>query len=232
MLLSNPIHYRNFVIRKFEMKEKLKERYQFVFEEALLDEMVRIGIPKHFKKGISLMEIGDRLEYMPLVIEGAIRIMGEDEKSNEILLYYLETGDSCAMTMSCCMGNRKSSIRALAEQDTSLIMIPIRMMEEWIIKYRTWRAFVFESYDTRMSELLEAIDALAFHNMEERLYKYLRDKAMVLRSHQIEITHYQIANDLNTSRVVVSRLMKKLNLDGKITYNRNQVEIREFAPKK
>ncbi len=213
------------------MQEKLLERYEYVFEKELLDEISTVGQFRKINKDVPMIDIGDKLTHIPLILEGAVRIMGEDDKENEILLYYLEIGDSCSMTMTCCMEGKKSNIRALTEKDTELIMIPIIKMEEWIIKYRTWRAFVFQSYDSRMKEMLSAIDALAFHNLEERLYKYLRDKAMVTHSPELEITHYQIANDLNTSRVVVSRLIRKLVLDHKIEANRNQVKILEFLPK-
>ncbi|MFK7937534.1 MAG: Crp/Fnr family transcriptional regulator, partial [Saprospiraceae bacterium] len=172
-----------------------------------------------------------KLTHMPLILEGAIKIVNEDEDSNEFLLYYLETGDSCAMTMTCCLGNKKSEIRAVTEKPTLLYMIPIQKMEEWLIKYKTWRAFVFESYDLRMSEMLEAINVVVFHNMEGRLYKYLKDRAMVFGSPYLDITHYKIANDLNTSRVVISRLVKKLALDNKIITNRNQITVIEFLPK-
>jgi CRP/FNR family transcriptional regulator len=213
------------------MNHKLKERYQYVFEEALLKEIDDIGRYKTIEKDFPMMDIGNDITHMPLILEGAIRIMGEDDKENEILLYYLEIGDSCAMTMTCCMGGKKSDIRAITERKTELILIPVYKMEEWIIKYKTWRVFVFESYDIRLKEMLGAIDALAFHNMEERLYKYLREKAMVLGTSELEITHYQVANDMNTSRVVISRLMKKLALDNKIESNRNHITIKEFLPK-
>ena len=213
------------------MNHKLKERYQYVFEEELLKEIDAVGQYRTIEKDFPMMDIGNDITHMPLILEGAIRIMGEDDKENEILLYYLEIGDSCAMTMTCCIGGKKSNIRAITERKTELILIPVAKMEEWIVKYKTWRVFVFESYDIRLKEMLGAIDALAFHNMEERLYKFLREKAMVLSSPELEITHYQIANDMNTSRVVISRLMKKLALDDKITSNRNHIVIKEFLPK-
>lgn len=128
-------------------------------------------------------------------------------------------------------GWQKSNIKAITERKTELLLIPVYKMEEWIVKYKSWRAFVFESYDIRLKEMLGAIDALAFHNMEGRLYKHLREKAMVLGTPELEVTHYQIANDLNTSRVVISRLIKKLVLENKIIANRNRIAIKEFLPK-
>lgn len=212
------------------MKKLLKDRYKYVFENDLIEEVIRDGQFRKVAKDTVMIDIGDKLTHMPLILDGAIKIVNEDEESNEYLLYYLETGDSCAMTMTCCIGGKKSNIRAVTEKDTILYMIPVQKMEEWLMKYKSWRAFVFESYDTRLSEMLEAINTVVFHNMEERLYKYLKDRAMVLHSPELEITHYQIANDLNTSRVVISRLVKKLLLDNKIATNRNQITVLKFLP--
>lgn len=211
--------------------ELLKERYAYIFEEALQKEIVDVAQLKKVPKGMPMIDIGDEITHMPLILEGAIRIMQEDKDEHEYLLYYLEMGDSCAMTMNCCMRGKSSNIRAVAESPTILLMIPIHKMEEWLVKYRSWRVYVFESYDSRMSEMLEAIDALAFHNMEERLYKYLKNKAMVTHNPELEITHYQIANDLNTSRVVISRLVKKLIIDQKIETHRNHITVLELLPK-
>ncbi|GJM32699.1 MAG: Crp/Fnr family transcriptional regulator [Saprospiraceae bacterium] len=214
------------------MEILLKERYEYVFEKELLEEIIKEGQFRKVRKDVIMIEIGDKLTHMPLILEGAIKIVNEDDTDNEYLLYYLEMGDSCAMTMTCCIGGKKSNIRAVTEKETLMYMIPIHKMEDWLIKYKSWRAFVFDSYDVRMSEMLEAINVLAFQNMEERLYKYLKDRAMVLQSPFLEITHYQIANDLNTSRVVISRLVKKLMIDQKIETNRNKITVLEFLPQK
>lgn len=213
-------------------EQLLKERYQYVYEEDLITEIARVGRFRKVAKDTIMIDIGDRITYMPLILQGAIKIVNEDSESNEYLLYYLEIGDSCAMTMTCCMGNKISNIRAVTEQETLLYMLPVQHMEQWLIKYKSWRAFVFASYDARLSEMLEAINTVVFNNMEERLYKYLKDRAMVLSSPELDITHYQIANDLNTSRVVISRLIKKLVLDGKLQTNRNRIAVLEFLPEK
>jgi CRP/FNR family transcriptional regulator len=214
------------------MEKILRERYKYVFEEKLIDEIIREGQFRKVEKDICLIDKGDKITHMPLVLEGAIKVVDEDKDGHEYLLYYLEAGDSCAMTMTCCMGGKRSEIRAITESPTLIYMIPIQRMEDWLVKFKSWRIFVFDSYDSRMKEMLETIDSLAFFNMEQRLYKYLKDRAMVLQDPLLEITHYKIANDLNTSRVVISRLMKKLILDKKIITNRNQVKVLEFLPNK
>ncbi len=207
------------------MKEKLIAKYQYIFEENLIKEMALVGQIRKVKKGNTMIDIGNNITHIPLILDGAISVINEDKDQNEYLLYYLEIGDSCAMTMSCCLGGKKSEIRALVEKDAEVVMFPVSKMEDWLIKYRSWRIFVFQNYEAVMSEMLEAIDTLAFHNMEERLYKYIRDKVLVLETSTLEITHHQIAKDLSTSRVVISRLIKKLALDHKIKSTRNSITL-------
>ena len=129
------------------------------------------------------------------------------------------------MTLSCCVGNTKSEIRAVAETDTKLIMLPVEKMAEWMHKYKSWQAFILQSYHSRMMEMLEAIDTIAFLKMDERLLKYLRDKAMVSHDDVLQVTHQEIAQDLHTSRVVVSRLLKTLENSGKIKLFRNRIKV-------
>ncbi|WP_372946371.1 Crp/Fnr family transcriptional regulator, partial [Muriicola sp.] len=144
---------------------------------------------------------------------------------DDLLLYFIEKGDTCAMTLSCCVKQGRSNIRAVAESDVELLMIPVSKMEDWMGKYRSWRAFILDSYHNRMQELLETVDTLAFMNMDERLLKYLRDKAMVNHDDVIHATHQEIAADLHTSRVVVSRLLKKMEREGKIDLQRSQIKV-------
>ncbi|MEZ4853330.1 Crp/Fnr family transcriptional regulator [Flavobacterium sp.] len=210
------------------MKEELLQAYGFIFENELINEIASIASFKKFKADDYLIEIGDNIKSMPLLIEGAIKILREDEKGDEILLYFLERGDTCAMTLTCCLGKSKSKIRAIAETNGTLVMIPIEKMEEWLTKYKSWRNFVFDSYNVRLNEMLEAIDTLAFMNLDERLFKYLTDKAKVLGTTEILNTHQQIAYDMNTSRVVISRILKSLELQNKIKLNRNKIEILDF----
>ena len=210
------------------MRDILEQAYSYIFEEALLDEIAKVAVYKEFKADDYLIEIGDYIKTMPLLLSGAIKILREDENGDELLLYFLERGDTCAMTLTCCMGQSKSRIRAVAETDGAMLMIPIEKMEEWLTKYKTWRNFVFDSYNVRLNEMLEAIDTLAFMNLDERLYKYLTDKAKVIGDTEIKNTHQEIAYEMHTSRVVISRLLKALELQGKIKLNRNKIEILQF----
>jgi CRP/FNR family transcriptional regulator, anaerobic regulatory protein len=207
------------------MLENLKENTLFNFEDDLLKEIDKTGTLKNFKEGDKLIEIGDFVTAMPLLLNGAIKILREDKDGDELLLYFLESGDTCAMTLSCCLGQTRSEIRAVAERDATVIMIPIGKMEEWTSKYKSWRNFVFESYHSRLTEMLDTIDTIAFLNMDQRLMKYLRDKAMINQNEMLQVTHQQIAYELHTSRVVISRLLKKLEIEGKIELQRNSIKV-------
>ena len=210
------------------MIQEHKEAYGFIFEEELLTEIVQTGVLKSAKEGDIIMDIDDYITAMPLLLEGAIKILREDKEGNELLLYFLERGDTCALTLSCCLGQTKSEVRAVAERDTNYIMIPVSKIEDWTAKYKSWRDFVFESYHSRLTEMLETIDTLAFMNMDERLLRYLQDKAKINQSEKLQVTHQQVAYDLNTSRVVISRLLKKLEMEGKIDLQRNHIVVHDL----
>ena len=207
------------------MIQDLTAAYGKTFENELINEIVQVGTFKEVPEGFKLMEIGDFVRGMPLLISGVIKILREDEDGDELLLYYLEKGDTCSMTMACCMGDNKSEIRAIAETDAKLIMVPIQKMEEWTTKYKSWRNFVFNSYHERLNELLNTLDNIAFQKMDERLIGYLKEKARVTKDDIIHSTHQEIAYDLHSSRVVISRLLKKLEEMGKIKLHRNYLKI-------
>ena len=210
------------------LEKELRDAYNFIFEEELIQEMVKFGALKELKAGETIINIGEYVKSMPLLLEGAIKILREDKDGDELLLYFLERGDTCAMTLSCCLGQTRSEIRAIAEKDTRLVMIPIEKMEEWTSQFKSWRNFVFESYHSRLSEMLDTIDTIAFLHMDERLMRYLQDKAKINKNEQIQVTHQEIAYDLHTSRVVVSRLLKKLELEGKIGLQRNSIMVHDL----
>lgn len=207
------------------MKELLKQTYGLLFEKLLIEEIAEVSLLRDFKEGEVMIDFGDSIRKMPLLIKGAIKISREDFDEGELLLYFIEKGDTCAMTMACCLGETKSEIKAVAETNVTVVMMPISKMEEWLGKYKSWRNFVFSSYNNRLKEMLSAIDNLAFMNMDERLLNYLYDKAKINNSNHILNTHQEIAYDLHTSRVVISRLLKALENKGKINLNRAFIEL-------
>lgn len=207
------------------MEELIRKTYSGIFENDLIEEIISVAKILEFKEGDVLIDIGQYIKTMPLLISGAIKIMREDFDNGELLLYFIEKGDTCSMTLNCCMGNKKSQIRAVAENNGMVAMIPVGKMEEWMGKYKSWQAFVFESYNNRFNEMLSAIDNIAFMHMDERLYHYLLDKRKINNSSIISKTHQEIAYELNSSRVVISRLLKALENEGKIKLTRNNIQL-------
>lgn len=207
------------------MIQELTESYGDIFEKELLNEILQVGTFKEVPEGFKLIEIGEYIKGMPLLISGAIKILREDNDGDELLLYYLEKGETCSMTLACCIGDTKSEIRAITETDTKLIMVPIQKMEEWTAKYKSWRNFVFNSYHERLNELLQTLDSIAFDKMDARLVGYLKEKARINKENIIHNTHQEIAYELHSSRVVISRLLKKLEQLGKIELHRNYIKI-------
>ena len=146
------------------------------FEPHLLSEIDRFGIVKQVKKGDILIDIGEQIQFIPLIIEGAVKVLREDASGDEILLYFVDFGNTCAMTLNCCMENTPSEIRAVCEADTSLIMIPATYMDSWLAKYKSWRIFIFDNFQGRLNELLKAVDSLTFLKLDERLERYIKKK--------------------------------------------------------
>ena len=210
------------------MIEELKNNYGHLFEDALLKEIDEVGTYREVSEGYKMLEIGSYVKNMPLLISGVVKILREDTDGDELLLYFLEKGDTCAMTLICTLGQTKSEIRAIAETDAKIIMIPIQKMEEWAGKYKSWRRFVFQSYHNRLNEMLDTIDNIAFLKMDERLLKYLKEKSRISNDNIIKSTHQEIAYELHTSRVVISRLLKKLENLGKIKLHRNYIVIKNI----
>jgi CRP/FNR family transcriptional regulator len=203
----------------------LQTKFNTIFDEALLNEIDTVGKITSYKKGDIIIDINQPLTHIPILLSGNIKILREDDDGNELLIYFLESGETCTMSLTCCMGTSKSKIRAVAEQDSTLIMIPVQNMQKWFHDNESWRTFIIQSYQTRFDEMLQAIDSLAFLKMDERLYNYLINKTKLTNSNTLNIKHLDISEDLNTSRVVVSRLLKQLENQNKIKLSRNKIEI-------
>jgi len=211
----------------FDIKcyDHLYERFQNIFDDELINEICYNGQLRNFEEDQLVVDIDEKIETLPLIVSGSLKITTEDDEGKELLLYYLELGDTCAVTLNCASKSTKSKIRAITEAKTEILFLPMSKVDDWMGKYKSWRNFILDTYNYRMNEMLEAIDNLAFHNMEERVFKYLRDKAMVTGNSEISATHLQIANDLHSSRVVISRILSKLEQDGLIEHSRNRVKI-------
>lgn len=203
----------------------LKNLFGKIFEEALLEEITRVGTLREVPADFELMDIGEPIKGVPLMLSGAIKISREDINGDELLLYYLEEGDSCTMTMAWEMGQQKSQIRAVTELPSQLIMVPLSAVEDWSSRFPSWRKFIFQSYHKRMEELLATVDGIAFDQLEKRLWAYLVEKKRVTKMNTLSITHQTIAQEMHSSRVVISRLLKRLEVDQKIRLHRNAIEL-------
>jgi len=207
------------------IKKKLSPYFSKVFEEELLHEIIEIGTYKTIAKAETLINIGDEMTHIPLLINGVIKIIREDKNKDEILLYYLEKGDTCAISFVNCINQSKSIFRGVAEKNTECILVPVNKVESWLINYKTWREFIIDSYHFRLIEMIEAIKNLTFMNLDDRIHNYLKQQVKIEKKDTIVITHQQIADDLNSSRVVISRILKKLENMGEIKLGRNKIHV-------
>ncbi|HQY10762.1 MAG: Crp/Fnr family transcriptional regulator [Ferruginibacter sp.] len=205
------------------MQDKLS--FSAIFEPELVKEMYQFGEIKQFSEGDLIMDYGKYIRMMPIILKGTIKVFRMDETGKEILLYYLSSNESCSMAYSCCMEAKKSEVKAIAEDDVELIAIPHIKLEEWLCKYPSWKSYIMRSFNERFLELLRSIESIAFHKLDERLIAYLKEKQRLTGSSVVKASHYQIADDLATSRVVVSRLLKQLENDKKIILYRNEIKL-------
>lgn len=209
-------------------KETAKDLFK-QFEPELQKKIQQVGHIRKFKEDEYLMYTGQPIRSAVLVVDGIIKVFREDDEGNEIFMYNLHPGEACAISMTCAARNINSQIMAKALVDTTVIAIPIELMDEWALKYKSWYQFVLGTYRNRFEELLEMLDQIAFKNLDERLLWYLRQHQQSLQSNVIKISFTQMALELNSSREVVSRLMKKLADKGQIKLGKNQVEIIHLA---
>lgn len=201
------------------------ETFKEIFEPGLLDEMDTKATSVFAKEGEVILDIGQTIKVVPLTLKGSLKISRLDESGKELLLYYVNARQSCVMTFTCCMQRYPSEIQVTAETDVDFIAIPISTMDQWLMKFPTWKSFVMRTIRDRFNELLQAIDQLAFQRLDERLVHYLKKKSVVTGSTLINLSHEEIANELASSREVISRILKKLENDKKVLLYRGQIKL-------
>lgn len=201
------------------------DRFKLTFEPALIEELEEKSQFTSIREGQLIVDIGQTIRTVPIILSGSVKILRRDETGREILLYYLNPNESCALTFTCCMEQFPSEIRAVAEEDVDFLAIPISLMDQWMVKYPTWKSFVMKTIRNRFNELLKTIDQIAFQKLDERLVNYLKEKSRTIGSSLLNLSHEQIANDLASSREVISRLLKKLENDKKLLLYRNQIRL-------
>lgn len=201
------------------------DQFQSIFEPGLLAEIEKKGTFVSVKAGDTIMDIGQMVRTIPFILSGSVKVSRLDDDGHELLLYYINPQESCAMTFTCCMQQYPSEIKAVAEEDTEIITVPVSIMDEWLVKYPTWKSFVMKTIRFRFHELMNTVDQIAFQKLDERLIHYLKEKAKASGSPLLNVSHEQIANDLASSRVVISRLLKKLENDKKVLLYRTQIRL-------
>ncbi len=177
------------------------------------------------KAGTIIMKTGQYIKHTVLVVKGKIKIYREDEEGNEFFMYYLLPGQACAISMICATKAATSQIMAKVEEDAELIMIPLQLMDKWMTEFKSWYEFVIDTYRSRFEEVLIVIDQIAFRGMDERLEFYLQRNAKANANKHIQVSHQEIANDLSTSREVISRLLKKMEQRGLVKLHRSDIEL-------
>jgi CRP/FNR family transcriptional regulator len=180
-----------------------------------------------FEPGKTLMEPGQFVKAVPLVLEGSIKIMRMDEDGKELFLYYLEAGETCALSLTCCSASKPSEIKAVIEEKATLLFVPIQVHEQLTDEFKQWKDFVSSTYQHRFQEMLTVLDAVAFKRMDERLMNYIVTKMKQLKTNELHITHQEVANELGTAREVISRLLKQLEKKKWIELGRNVIYIRD-----
>jgi CRP/FNR family transcriptional regulator, anaerobic regulatory protein len=195
------------------------------FEPALLEEISEIGEIRHFSEGTVFMRTGQYFKSTMIILSGLVKIYREDEEGNEFFMYYLEPGKACALSFICSRKQEVSELTAKADKETEVIAIPLEAMERWTTQYKSWNEFALMNYRERFEELLLTIDQVAFRNMDERLIFYLKKHQQQHNTNLINLTHQQIATELNSSREVITRLLKKLADKNMIRLHRQNIEL-------
>lgn len=204
--------------------EIIQKHFPF-FDKDLQDQIAEVGEVKEFEPGDVLMKTGQNIRSTMLVLSGLIKIFREDDEGNEFFMYYLQPGQACALSMVCAIKQETSQIMAKTVSQTEVIAIPLTYMDQWMANYKSWYHFVVSSYRDRFEDMLQTIDHIAFRNMDERLVFYLKQHQASTGSDMLSISFTEIAQELNSSREVISRLMKKLTEKGMIRQHKSYIEI-------
>jgi CRP/FNR family transcriptional regulator len=208
--------------------QDFNNQYYFL-EKSLQEEIQLLGTTRVFQPEEVIIREGQFISSFPLVLRGLIKVSRNNNEGNELLLYYLRRNEVCAMTLTCCMTNLKSTVNAVAEEETTVVLLPVHLLDNWMCRYPSWKTFVMQTFQNRFRVLIETIDAVAFLNLDERLVRYFTDRYTKTGITTLPVTHQELALKLNTSREVVSRLLKKLENDGKIKLSRNFIDFSQLV---
>lgn len=196
-----------------------------IFEPALMAEVEASATLMNLNSGEVIMKIGKPVLGIPLLVKGTVKISRINDDGQEILLYYVKAGETCAMAFTCWMTTQISSVKSTAEEECVLYVVPGKIADEWMQQYQSWKKFIMTTILDGFTGVVKSIDDVAFRKMDYRLISYLKEKSKISGSALINLTHQQVADELGTNRVVVSRLLKKLETDGRVLLFRSQIKL-------
>lgn len=205
--------------------DQLNNIFEFRSSPEIREKLAAFGIPKTFEEGDVILNEDSYIKAIPIVTRGSIRVMRTDEDGREILLYYIKAGESCIMSFLGGMHQETSKVKAIAEEKTEILFIPVDKVSFLIKEYPEWLDYIFRLYHKRFEELLEIVNAVAFKKTDERLLNLIKLKCSHTQSHTLYVTHEQLANELGTARVVVSRLLKQMEDQGIVKLGRNKITL-------
>lgn len=198
---------------------------EFSSSPDLVEKLYQYGITKNYHEGDIILDENASIRSIPIVMKGMLKVIRTEEDGREILLYYIKAGESCIMSFLGGMHNEKSIVKAEIEEDAEILFLPVDKVSLFIKEHPEWLDYIFRLYHKRFEELLDIINAIAFKKVDERLLNLLHKKSELTNSNTINTTHEQLANELGTARVVVSRLLKQLEEDGRLKLGRNKITI-------
>lgn len=212
------------------IEELIKNRFPF-FESGLRLAISEAGSYKVFEENEELIREDQYIRSFPVVLSGLIKVCRTDEAGNELLLYYMRPGEVCTVSLICCMDRTKSRVKAIAEVSTTVVLIPVELLDNWMTRFQTWKEYVMHSMQMRFDELLYALDSIAFMKMDERLERFFTDRFRSSGSMIFEGSHQDVALALNSSREVISRLLKQMEKKGMISLSRGRIDYSPLCDK-
>ena len=203
--------------------EHIKNKISFLGTE-LVSEIMEVAFVKEIPKGTIILREEQYIKVLPIVISGLVKVFSKF-KERELLLYYILPNESCVMSLSASLNNEPSKVYAMAEEGSEILFLPVDKISNWLKNYPRLNNLFYQQYNLRYVDLLDTIHHVLLDKMDKRLYDYLKEKALVTNKHELKITHNQIANELGTVREVISRVMKKLESEGKVKQESSSIKI-------
>ncbi|MFV1885096.1 MAG: Crp/Fnr family transcriptional regulator [Balneola sp.] len=202
-----------------------KDSENFSLSPKIMTRLEKLGTSRMFEKGEIILNEQAYIHSLPIVTKGSIKVMQSDDEYREILLYYINPGETCIMSFLGGIHREKSKIKAVAEEQCTVLLIPIEKIPQLITEFPEWIGYIFKIYHKRFEELLEVVNEVSFKKMDERMLQHLKKKSKLSGSPTLIITHEELANELGTARVVVSRLLKQMEKEGFIALGRNKITL-------